>query len=103
SLLGLRMRRRVGARGGRPAALPRPGIELMAEPRRIRPWMMAGLGLAALLSVGWLAAGRGSAVPEADWLEVRRDDLVLSIPVTGSLEAVESVRLGPPAVPDTWD
>lgn len=65
--------------------------------------MMAGLGLAALLSVGWLAAGRGSAVPEADWLEVRRDDLVLSIPVTGSLEAVESVRLGPPAVPDTWD
>jgi multidrug efflux pump subunit AcrA (membrane-fusion protein) len=73
------------------------------EKRPFRLWPWAAASAALLLGFGWIAAGRGAGLPEADWLEVRREDLVVSIPVTGSLEAVESVRLGPPAVPDTWD
>jgi HlyD family secretion protein len=38
-----------------------------------------------------------------DWAVVRRDDLVLSVDVTGSLAAVDSDLIGPPVIPDLWD
>jgi multidrug efflux pump subunit AcrA (membrane-fusion protein) len=71
---------------------------------RARRWrwpLLALVIVAALGLVGWLTGG--SSIPAEDWLQVRRADLSLTLPVTGSLEAVESTRLGPPVVPDTWD
>ncbi len=39
----------------------------------------------------------------ADWVEVRRADVPLSVEVTGTLQAVESELLGPPQVEGAWE
>lgn len=64
--------------------------------------------LAAIAAAGVLAgtsagSGPGQAGGESGWAEVRRGDLVLSVPVTGTLAAVDAARLGPPPVADVWD
>jgi len=61
----------------------------------------ASLAGAALLA-GWWAFGR-DAVPDTVWTKVTRGDLVLSVDVTGALEAVNSAPVGPPQVPDVFD
>lgn len=38
-----------------------------------------------------------------DWGEVRREDLVLGVEVSGTLDAVESAALGPPQIASLWD
>ena len=48
-------------------------------------------------------AGRAGATGAGDWTEVRRDDLVIGVPVAGTLSSVQSVRLGPPQVSQIWD
>ena len=59
----------------------------------------AGLVLAGGLPL----SGCSSGAATGRWEEVRRGDLVISVPVTGKLDAVESARIGPPAVKDVWD
>jgi HlyD family secretion protein len=39
----------------------------------------------------------------AGWTEVRTDDLVVEVEITGELKAVESSFLGPPPLGDVWD
>jgi multidrug efflux pump subunit AcrA (membrane-fusion protein) len=71
---------------------------------RLRPtrrsWALAG-GAVALVAVGaaWAGGGRGGE----GWREVTRGDLPVAVEVSGTLEAVHSVRLGPPQVPETWN
>ncbi len=64
------------------------------------PWRVA---LAAALAL--LAAGARHALGDRDGAEVRvrRGDLVLTVEATGTLEAIESADLGPPAIADVWD
>lgn len=39
---------------------------------------------------------------QTKWAEVERSDLVLGVELTGTLEAVETVLLGPPQLPEMW-
>lgn len=73
----------LGRRGGR---------------RRLRLPLVA---LALLVAIGgaWLASGSAEPVPE---VPVQRGDLVIGVEVTGTLEAEESVTLGPPQVRHMW-
>jgi len=70
---------------------------------------LAALGLPLGAVVVAVAAGvatgggRGNAAGESAWAEVRRDDLVLSVPVSGTLAAVDSARLSPPPVAELWE
>lgn len=70
----------------------------MTHFRNPLPWLVA-----AILLVGgsaWLYVARVGANGE---FIVRRQDLVVTIDVKGSLEAVHSVQLGPPQIPDAWN
>ncbi len=60
-----------------------------------------GAALAAI-PAGWWVFGREN-VPESAWAKVERGDLVLTVEVTGTLQAVHSAPIGPPEVPDVWD
>ncbi len=64
------------------------------------------LAITALVILGGLAwasrSGRAAASPR-DWAVVERGDLVTTVPVSGELEAVSSVMLGPPQIPETWE
>lgn len=53
----------------------------------------------------WVALGgcRGSSDAAEDWVKVQRDDLVLSVEITGKLAAVNSDLFGPAPVPDQWE
>jgi multidrug resistance efflux pump len=57
------------------------------------------------LTLGALLAAWGAASGPADveWRAVRRAPLVVDVEVTGTLEALQSSFLGPPAVPRQWD
>jgi HlyD family secretion protein len=62
-----------------------------------------GVLLAAVGLCLWLVAGQAAASGEGDWAEARREDLVIGVPVTGTLSAVQSTVIGPPQVPEVWD
>jgi RND family efflux transporter MFP subunit len=53
-----------------------------------------------LLAVAWLARGGDEARPS---YPVERGDLVVTVPVSGTLEATRSLQLGPPAIPRLWN
>ncbi|HEX4499066.1 MAG TPA: efflux RND transporter periplasmic adaptor subunit [Thermoanaerobaculia bacterium] len=75
------------------------------SPRRRRMTRFAASGaviLALVLGV-WLVAGRASASATGSWTEVRRDDLVVGVPVAGTLSSVQAVRIGPPQLNEVWD
>ena len=61
----------------------------------------AAVGAAVLVSA-WLAAGPNGLLRRSDGLTVTRGDLVLSVPVSGTLKAVASERIGPPQLSDFW-
>jgi HlyD family secretion protein len=71
--------------------------------RRITRFAASGVALALVAVLLWLMAGRASASAGGDWVEVRRDDLVIGVPVSGTLASVQSVRIGPPQIEDVWD
>lgn len=77
----------------------------MTDPRRRRRRRLArllGLLAVAVGVVGggaWLASAAIEPAPEAI---VERGDLVIGVEVTGALEAVHSVFLGPPQVRNLW-
>jgi len=63
--------------------------------------LAAGAAAAALLT-GWWAFGRES-LPDNTWVKAERGDLVLTVEVTGLLQAVGTAPVGPPQVPDAFD
>ena len=71
---------------------------------RIARFAVSGGVLLAFLAGLWLVAGRASATAAGgDWAEVRREDLVIGAPVSGTLASVQSLRIGPPQVQEVWD
>lgn len=56
-----------------------------------------------VLSLGWLIQNRVAARADGTWVEAERDDLVMGIEASGTLEAIDSFRLGPPQIPNRWD
>ena len=71
--------------------------------RRITRFAASGAAILALVLGVWLVAGRAAASGAAGWTEVRRDDLVVGVPVAGTLSSVQAVRIGPPQVSEIWD
>jgi HlyD family secretion protein len=71
--------------------------------RRVTRVAAGGALLLALAAGLWLISGRAAAAGAGDWIEVRRDDLVIGVPVAGTLSSVQSVRIGPPQVEQIWD
>jgi HlyD family secretion protein len=71
--------------------------------RRIAGFVASGAALLMAAAGLWLAAGRAAASGNGDWVEVRRDDLVVGAPVSGTLSSVQTVRIGPPQVEDVWE
>jgi len=71
--------------------------------RRITRFAASGVLLIAAALGLWLAAGRAAASGTGDWAEVRRESLVIGVPVGGTLSSVQSVRIGPPQVSEIWD
>jgi len=59
----------------------------------------------ALVAVGLAVMGLGCARSSAGpaLAEVRRDDLVVGVEVTGVLEAVDSTEIKPPPLPNVWN
>lgn len=76
---------------------------MTARTRRLTRFAAGGVLLAVVALCLWLVAGRASATGNDEWAEVRRDDLVIGVPVTGTLSAVQSVMIGPPQLPEVWD
>jgi len=71
--------------------------------RRLTRFAASGTALLAAAVVLWLVAGRAAASAGGEWVEVRRDHLVVGAPVSGTLSSVQALRLGPPQVPDVWE
>jgi HlyD family secretion protein len=71
--------------------------------RRITRFAAGGVLLIAAILGLWLMSGRAGASATGDWAEVRHDDLVIGVPVGGTLSSVQSVRIGPPQVAEIWD
>ncbi len=75
------------------------------SPRRRRIAGFAAAG-ALLVAVGlglWLVSARASASAGGGWAEVRHEDLVIGVPVSGTLSSTQSVSIGPPQVQELWD
>lgn len=68
-----------------------------------RRGLLAAAVLLALAGAGLISARGGEALADEDWTEVRREDLVLGVEVSGTLASVASVRLGPPQISSLWD
>ena len=69
---------------------------------RLAHLVLAG-ALAAAGVLGWLVAARAAGGGAgAGWARVHREDLVIQVPVSGTLDAVDAARLGPPPVQDIW-
>ncbi len=71
--------------------------------RRIARVAAGGALLAAGIPVLWLVSGRAGASPAGGWVEVRREDLVIGVPVSGTLSSTQAVSIGPPQVEEIWD
>lgn len=76
---------------------------MSVEPRSRRALLGVGISLAGLLLLFWALGGGRRAAGGTSWAEVKRLDLVVAVDVTGTLEAVASELLGPPAIPRTWN
>jgi len=63
---------------------------------------LAAAAVLVVLISGWLAFGRTEG-PKAAWAKAERGDLILTVEVSGTLQAVKSEAAGPPQVPDLWD
>lgn len=71
--------------------------------RRVTRFAAGGALLAAAVLGLWLVAGRAGASATGDWAEVRHEDLVIGVPVAGTLSSMQSVRIGPPQISQVWD
>ncbi len=68
-----------------------------------RLWAVLALVAAAALLGLWSFGGSRSAAADEESAQVTRQDLLVGVQVTGTLDAVESVQLGPPQLPNQWD
>ena len=59
--------------------------------------------LAGVLAVAVLPRLAAPAAPTAPTATIARGDLVVTVPATGTLEAIDPVQLGPPQIPNKWD
>ena len=62
----------------------------------------AHAALATLGTLGALALACGRTTGELPLVDVKRDDLVVGVEVTGVLEAVDSTDIKPPPIPGVW-
>jgi HlyD family secretion protein len=65
-----------------------------------RPGLFFVVAVLAVLAVVFFRREGGS---DQDWGEVRSEDLVVGVELSGTLEAVESTYLGPPQIASLWD
>jgi len=70
---------------------------------RAARWIVAGLALLALALGGRALVGGKAAGKDAEPVRVRREDLVMTVDVTGELAAVRGTDIGAPPVRDLWD
>lgn len=61
-----------------------------------------GFVVAGLAGAVWVLAYELRPATES-WVRVERRDLVVGVDVEGELQAVDSVRLGPPQIAETWN
>jgi HlyD family secretion protein len=66
-----------------------------------RPGMLAMLATLTVLAMP--GSGCGSPASEPRLVDVKRDDLVVGVEVTGELEAVDSTDIKPPPLPGVWN
>lgn len=66
-----------------------------------RRLLLAGAALAVIALSGLVLVAAGG--PSAATTRVVRDDLVIEVGLSGTLEAVETSLLGPPQVPEMWN
>lgn len=65
---------------------------------------LAGVLLVVALAGLWaFALDSTASLDGSEWVEVRREDLVVGAEVTGTLQAVQSTLVGPPQLPNVWD
>lgn len=55
--------------------------------------------LACLLALPACSGAR----PDSDWVEVKRDELLIEVDVSGTLRALDSDSIGPPGIPRVWN
>ena len=65
--------------------------------------LLAVLAVLAVPAVLFFLVFRPAEGSDQDWGEVRREDLVLGVEVSGTLDAVESALIGPPQIASLWD
>src|SRR4051812_49866384 len=71
--------------------------------RRIAGIAAGGALLVAVALGSWLVSARASASAGGGWVEVRREDLVIGVPGSGTLSSTQAVSIGPPQIEDVWD
>ncbi|HEV7506638.1 MAG TPA: efflux RND transporter periplasmic adaptor subunit [Thermoanaerobaculia bacterium] len=71
--------------------------------RRFARFAAGGAVLAAAALGFWLVSARASASAGGGWMEVRREDLVIGVPVSGTLSSTQAVSIGPPQIEEIWD
>jgi hypothetical protein len=94
------------ARTARKEGTPEVQPAARERTRRRKKGLRIALALTALAVLGGLAwaarLGKAPASPR-DWAVLEPGDLVTTVPVSGELQAVTSVMLGPPQIPETWE
>jgi HlyD family secretion protein len=71
--------------------------------RRVARFVAGGALLVALALGFWLVSARASALAGGGWMEVRHEDLVIGVPVSGTLSSTQAVSIGPPQIEEIWD
>jgi multidrug resistance efflux pump len=72
-------------------------------PRTRRGRFLAAAAAGAVVLSAWAAVTRVGFRGSGEWTRVKRGELLLTVPVSGTLKAVASELIGPPQVGDTWD
>jgi HlyD family secretion protein len=65
--------------------------------------LLSVLAVLAVVAVVAVLFFRQEGSSNQDWGEVRREDLVVGVEVSGTLDAVSSASLGPPQIASLWD
>jgi HlyD family secretion protein len=70
----------------------------------VRRALLTAAGAAAgALALGLAGCGAAASEPAGRIVEVKRQDLVIDVEVTGELKALDSDLASPPAIPQFWD
>jgi HlyD family secretion protein len=83
------------------ATAPRTGWRALLTRRRVL--LFSALVVAVLLIAGTGLVGGGGGAKDSPPVLVKREDLVVTVEVTGELAAIHAVELGVPPVRDMWE